>query len=191
MEKKIKKEVILRPLGVQRWIPPPHEYAIGSGSAAGFQRVGMRFGGRQRRGLHANERGRDDSRGRPTMLPCPRSLRGESGPGLGRGRGGRWPGGRGARRTGVSSLSGGRGRAPAAPWVPSGSWRRGLRAEAAGAPSGGSGGLPDASGAGNGTVPPGALPKSWTSEAGGRGRGWMSKGTALVLGSEAMVADFQ
>lgn len=37
--------------------PPRHEYAIGSVSAAGSQRAGMRLGGRQRRGLHANERG--------------------------------------------------------------------------------------------------------------------------------------
>lgn len=71
--------------------PPPHEYAIGTGSAAGFQRAGMRLDGGQQRGLHANERGQDSA-----ALPAgpgagtgdgtgARLERGAEGPGVGRG----------------------------------------------------------------------------------------------------------
>lgn len=115
--------------------PPPHEYAIGSGSAAGFQRAGMRLGGRQRQGLHANERGPGTAAGAGAArrhcsargpsgagpggsMPAGGQTRGRrDGAGAGPGRGRRWP---------PCPEDGGlvppRGPGARSGWVPSGAW---------------------------------------------------------------------
>lgn len=151
--------------------PPPHEYAIGSGSAAGFQRAGMRLGGRQRQGLHDNERGSE--------RPPGSGLRDGAAPAAG-------PGFAAAAVPGHGRLS---PRGPGARTGGSGRFRRALGPGADDAGRRQSGAAPGFLGSGSGTVFAGALPKSVELGKAG-GRKCLLAGTAVALGWEVMVTAF-